>query len=247
MQSQFTPGSPTRSSDGSFLRQSGGGGSAAAASSLLHRPDATPYNSRPDGWALTLNGIHPNTSCGLKRMRHAKVCGLAPPGGSDGSARHYEFTDRQVWPEYVPEASAAVARHWTGTTLDGYLESAEPADVRRRGWAQGVQDATVGGTPTRTGGVRGAKLPPSVHSWWRRERSASSSSSSSAAQRGARGDGISALIPGRHDRGTARSEAMVCQMPTPTAPPAAIDLLTPHPCTLPAASRGVPRAGHPRR
>jgi hypothetical protein len=52
---------------------------------------------------------------------------------------HHEFTDRDVWPEYNPESSAAVARRWTGATLDGYVESSEPMDVRNKGWAAGLQ------------------------------------------------------------------------------------------------------------
>jgi hypothetical protein len=141
-----------RHADGSYVRLKDGQtrlaeGPAISGVSAGHReagtpePGATPYNSHPDLWQLTMGEKLPNTSPGLKRQRHARLCGLKNP--SAGAKAHWEFTERDAWPEYTPESSAPPARRWTGVSVDGYQESSEPLGVRRRGWQMGVQAATM--------------------------------------------------------------------------------------------------------
>ena len=149
-----------RSADGSVINRGGDLGVSGAL-----RDGATPYTSPPDYWKLNLGEILPNTSVGLKRQRRAKMCGLAKPG----AMHHYEFTDRDVWPEYTPEASAAVARRWTGATLDGYMESAEPREIRDKGWTANLQRATMQ-RAGELGFVREGKAGES--NWLRKQRPA---------------------------------------------------------------------------
>lgn len=126
--------------DGSYVRTQNRSG-AGTPDMQMQMAGATPYNSHPDMWALTMGEKLPNTSPGLKRQRHARLCGHKNPGAS--AKAHWEFTERDAWPEYVPESCAAPARRWTGVAIDGYQESSESVDVRRCGWQMGVQRATM--------------------------------------------------------------------------------------------------------
>lgn len=150
-----------RHADGSHVRlkdssaTTGTGGGRSRMQTPAPAAGATPYNSHPDLWQLTMGEKLPNTSPGLKRQRHARLCGLRNPGA--GAKAHWEFTEREAWPEYTPESSAPPARRWTGVSVDGYQESSEPLDVRRGGWQMGLQRATMaraddGGGVTRRHG-----------------------------------------------------------------------------------------------
>ena len=112
-----------RHADGSYVRLKGGqprlpldGSVSAGGRSRTPdlQPGATPYNSHPDLWQLTMGEKLPNTSPGLKRQRHARLCGLKNPNA--GAKAHWEFTERNVWPEYTPESSAPPARRWSRTS-----------------------------------------------------------------------------------------------------------------------------------
>lgn len=162
-----------RNPDGSYVRLKGGhtrglpvDGSVSVGRNRTPKmqPGATPYNSHPDLWQLTMGEKLPNTSPGLKRQRHARLCGLKNPNA--GAKAHWEFTERDVWPEYTPESSAPPARRWTGVSVDGYQESSTPADVRSRGWQMGVQAATM----RREGGCGITRHHRSGCIWLQQER-----------------------------------------------------------------------------
>jgi len=153
----------TKAPDGSYLRPTST--RPRTPGGVAQTDGATPYNSHPDLWRLTLGERLPCTSPGLKRQRHAKLCGLRAPGVS--AKAHHEFTERDVWPEYTPDCTAPPARRWTGIGPDGYVESAETRDVRDQGWQMGLQRATMVRTAD-TGIVR--RHGGSGARWFRRER-----------------------------------------------------------------------------